>query len=94
MDTAVGLILDAKSDTELENLKKTLEMNLEKLIKTSNHFGNVIKTLDPKKHSLGLVYLCFAKMHDKIDQSFLQGVEILLFNLDQSQVSKCSFRCK
>lgn len=94
MDQAVGLILDSKTDSEIESLKKVLEQNLEKLVKTSNHFSNVVKALDPKKHSLGLVYLLFAKMHDKVDQSFIQGVELLLTALDQSQVSKCCYRCK
>jgi len=48
--------------------------------------------LDYKRHSLGIVYLLYAKAFDKIDQTFLVGTENLLLNLDQSQVSKCAYR--
>jgi len=88
----VGYILDSKTESELESLKRTLEQNLDKLQKTSNHIVNCYKSLDPKKHSLGIVILLFAKACEKYDKDFQMCFEHFLCNLDQYQVSKVSYR--
>jgi hypothetical protein len=93
MDQAVSLILDAKTDQELENLKKVLESNLEKLVKSSGHLSNVFKMLDPRRHSLGMVFLLYAKALDKFDNAFISGMELLLVGLDQSQIARVPYRC-
>ena len=60
MDSFVGAIMEySKKENDHDHLIKLLETNFEKLRTQANHIGSAVKALDPKKHSIGIVYLLY-----------------------------------
>ena len=61
MDQIVNHIIEqSKKESELDNLQNTLEQNLEKIAKNAHNINsNVLKFLNPDKHSLGITYLLY-----------------------------------
>jgi COP9 signalosome complex subunit 3 len=94
MDQVVGAIRDlSQKESDHEQLKKTLETNIDKLRNQAHHVTNALQQLDPAKHSLGIVYLLFAKATTReIDQSFLSNVEFFLSNLNGKHTRKVPSR--
>ncbi|KAL0480236.1 TSC13 [Acrasis kona] len=92
MDQVVSLIRDTK-EADLDTLKKTLESVLEKIRGNTHGVTNALGQLDPSKHSMGMVYLLYAKSQSRdVDPSFLNNVEFFLANLHGKHTQKAASR--
>lgn len=80
-------------ESDIEGLKKILENNIDKLRASAHQLTNVLNTLDPAKHSLGIVYVLYAKSLSRdVDGSFLNSVEYFLSNLNGKHTQKAASR--
>lgn len=89
----INLIVDgSKKESDLDSLKKMLDQNLDKIKSNANHFTTALNNLDSEKHTLGLIYLLFAKATHapKVDPSFLMNTERLLININKKQAQRCA----
>eukprot|EP01080_Neovahlkampfia_damariscottae_P000841 gene841-9090_t len=87
----INFIIDSsKKESDLDSLKKGLENNFEKIQKNSNALLSAYSKgfLDSKKHTLGLIYIFYAKASNGVDKNFIPTFEHFLANLDQHQASK------
>lgn len=87
METLVNQIQGLSSkDSDLEQLKKTLESKLELISKSINIIPNVLSALDANTHTLGCVYLLYVKLSfPQVEPHFLPAVEMFLANFDGKQ---------
>jgi len=59
--------LSGDDDNLLHQLQAELKKSEELLLKNQNHLDNIINTLDPAAHSLGLLHLLYAKTKGNFD---------------------------
>jgi prefoldin subunit 5 len=58
MDQVVSVIRElSQKESDHDQLRKTLEQNIDKLRNSAHHVTSALQQLDPAKHSLGIVYL-------------------------------------
>ncbi|KAL9646582.1 hypothetical protein ABK040_006576 [Willaertia magna] len=93
MDAIVGVILQSKKRDQLDDLQKKLEANIDKVRQHANQITNALKALNASEHSLGIVYLLYAKSTlPKLDESFLLEVEAFAEGLDGEQTRRAANR--